>query len=360
MEPVQAGPCDACAKPGAQLRCAGCLVFRYCDQACQKQHWKQGGHKKACASKWAPPETGSGAGATGCGEPAHPCPICFEHEDDYDASAQERGSLCFVCGQKICGACTVAHMKSVRARGGAAVTRRDDYQCPTCRAPMACAPEESYANLRRLLRTRAPGRHTARAQADLGSKHARGDGTPVNAAEALRWFRLAAKAGDAAAQFNLGVAYNKGHGVARSMTEATRWLRLAADQGFLDAVSLLGHLRATGATAGEGAARAQQDGAEAAQLLGLAAAKADAEAQYSLGVLHREGKRAPQNLAEAAKWFRLAAEQGGLRAVCCAASAPMALPCVCLTRPVFARAPCLLFLCMFSCARVPFWRRGCF
>ena len=36
----------------------------------------------------------------------------------------------------------------------------------------------------------------------------------------------------------------------------------------------------------------------------------DAEAQYSLGKMCAEGEGAPQDFAEAAKWFRKAAEQG--------------------------------------------------
>ena len=36
---------------GKLKRCAGCEWpgVRYCSAACQKQHWKAGGHKQACA-----------------------------------------------------------------------------------------------------------------------------------------------------------------------------------------------------------------------------------------------------------------------------------------------------------------------
>ena len=41
--------CTACGKRGggaqALLRCARCRWARYCERACQKRHWKQGGHK---------------------------------------------------------------------------------------------------------------------------------------------------------------------------------------------------------------------------------------------------------------------------------------------------------------------------
>ncbi len=45
------------------------------------------------------------------------------------------------------------------------------------------------------------------------------------------------------------------------------------------------------------------------QLIHLAE-KRDAAAQYELGVLRGNGEGVPQDLAEAARWFRLAARQG--------------------------------------------------
>jgi hypothetical protein len=40
--------CGGCGKDGARLQCSRCKVVRYCDPACQKTHWKAGGHKAAC------------------------------------------------------------------------------------------------------------------------------------------------------------------------------------------------------------------------------------------------------------------------------------------------------------------------
>ena len=58
---------------------------------------------------------------------------------------------------------------------------------------------------------------------------------------------------------------------------------------------------------GEGVA---QDLAEAVKWYRLAAEQGDARGQYSLGSMLAQGQGVPENGAEAAKWFRLAAEQG--------------------------------------------------
>ena len=53
-----------------------------------------------------------------------------------------------------------------------------------------------------------------------------------------------------------------------------------------------------------------QDYAQAAVWFRLAADQGDASAQYSLGNIYREGEGVPQDDVQAVKWFRLAADQG--------------------------------------------------
>jgi hypothetical protein len=53
-----------------------------------------------------------------------------------------------------------------------------------------------------------------------------------------------------------------------------------------------------------------QDYAEAAKWYHLAAEQGDADAQNNLGTMYDTGEGVPQDYAEAAKWYRLAAEQG--------------------------------------------------
>ncbi len=53
-----------------------------------------------------------------------------------------------------------------------------------------------------------------------------------------------------------------------------------------------------------------QDDVEAARSFRLAAEQGLAIAQYNLGVMYNNGEGVPEDMAEAARWLRLAAEQG--------------------------------------------------
>ena len=54
---------------------------------------------------------------------------------------------------------------------------------------------------------------------------------PQDAAEAARWYRLAAGQGLADAQFSLGDRYESGKGVPQDYLQAHMWYNLAAAQG---------------------------------------------------------------------------------------------------------------------------------
>jgi hypothetical protein len=54
-----------------------------------------------------------------------------------------------------------------------------------------------------------------------------GDGVAEDDAEAVRWYRRAAAAGNPSAQYNLGLMYANGEGVARDRTRAYVWLSVA-------------------------------------------------------------------------------------------------------------------------------------
>ena len=134
------------------------------------------------------------------------------------------------------------------------------------------------------------------------------------------------------ALFRLAVAsVVAGEGLTKNAVEAERLIELrlrAADQGNTDAQYSLGVMYANGKGGVE-------DVAEAARLFRLAADQGHAEAQFSLGVMHEIGKRVedsetakvtaaranltgmyemgkgiPTDLAEAVRLYRLAADQG--------------------------------------------------
>ena len=87
----------------------------------------------------------------------------------------------------------------------------------------------------------------AYAQASLAALHVRGHGVPVDIAEALKWFRLAAAQGLSAAQFNLGqLLSNPNTGSLRDVGEAMIWYGRAAEQGNAAAHYKLGLLHANG------------------------------------------------------------------------------------------------------------------
>jgi len=72
-------------------------------------------------------------------------------------------------------------------------------------------------------------------QNDLGVCYAVGSGIAVDKAEAVKWYKRAADAGDANAQNNLGVCYAKGAGVAVNKAEAVKWWKRAAAAGHAEA-----------------------------------------------------------------------------------------------------------------------------
>ena len=103
----------------------------------------------------------------------------------------------------------------------------------------------------------------AKAQNNLGTMYAQGQGVPQDYVQAVKWYRLAAKQGAALAQNSLGFMYHEGQGVPQDYAEAVKWTRLAAEQG-------------------------------------------NAGAQNSLGIMYAQGQGVPQDYVQAHTWFILA------------------------------------------------------
>jgi TPR repeat protein len=139
----------------------------------------------------------------------------------------------------------------------------------------------------------------AEAQCMLGDSYDEGKGVPQDYTQASFWWRKAAEQGDADAQDNLGYSYGYGQGVPKDDTLAVLWWRKAAEQGLADAQDDLG----VSYENGEGA---PQDYAQAALWFRRAAEQGDAHAQYHLGTWYKEGKNqgVPQDDAQTTFWRR--------------------------------------------------------
>ena len=90
-------------------------------------------------------------------------------------------------------------------------------------------PPTTEEYIEHLLKDAAKGRTFA--QMALGMRYEKGDGVPKDAAQAVKWYRLAAEQGDPLGQLFLGARYDKGDGVPKDAVQAVKWYRLAAEQG---------------------------------------------------------------------------------------------------------------------------------
>ena len=116
--------------------------------------------------------------------------------------------------------------------------------------------------------------------------------------------RSAAEQGDAEAQLELGIP---GHGVSRE--EAMKWLHKSADQGNAHAHCLLAMYYSKDDPYPKADVGLPEDKAEAARWYRLAAELGDCEGQWKLGICYLRGIGVARNDEEAVKWFRKAAEQ---------------------------------------------------
>jgi uncharacterized protein len=152
--------------------------------------------------------------------------------------------------------------------------------------------------------------------------------------ESAKWIRLAADQGHSNAQGHLGGMYRSGQGVAKDQTEAMRWFGLSAEQGNTDYQRILGvtyfkdgayedALKWLQFASVHGEPTAQeflgvmyakgcgvtQDLKEAARLFRLSANQGNAESQFKLGMMYTNGEGVPEDLKEAFKWLNLATEK---------------------------------------------------
>lgn len=150
----------------------------------------------------------------------------------------------------------------------------------------------------------------AEAQYIAGAMYFRGFGTAVDYDKAFKLLYQAAKNGTSTRQSQkiLGESFLLGRGVPTNYAEALRWFRTAAEAGDRDAQNELAYMYFVGRGV-------QPDPARAYQLFREAAVKGLPMAQYNVGVVLYTGRGVPAvDLPGAYAWFSLAATKGHVQA----------------------------------------------
>ena len=147
---------------------------------------------------------------------------------------------------------------------------------------------------------RAAGVNYAPAQVVMGYLcETGGAGLGADPAQAVEWYKKAAKLNDSIGSWLLGRAYFTGTGTARDMEQAVTELRKSANQGDPFGQQLLGM-----------ALLEKGNPAEAAQWFRKAAMQGLPQAQQQLGTLLKQGQGIPADKAEAYVWLALSARAG--------------------------------------------------
>ena len=116
-------------------------------------------------------------------------------------------------------------------------------------------------------------------------------------AEAAKWYRTAADAGNAAAMCNVGLLYETGRGTAKDPAQAVEWYTKAAEKQYTPAIVNLASVY-----------ERQQDFGKAFTYYKLAALANNAVAEVHLGHLYENGLGTDENTTEAVNWYRKAAD----------------------------------------------------
>ncbi len=144
----------------------------------------------------------------------------------------------------------------------------------------------------------------------LGLMYLKGEEGSPQYAHAIRWLRQSADQGWADAQVTLGLIYRSGAGVEKNFSESFKWFQMAAaDPYHAEAQFYLG-LSCLSYVLGEDVLPNFGEGCRLApELIRKSAELGYADAQVILGHMYRSGSGVGEDLSEAVKWFKLAADQ---------------------------------------------------
>ena len=142
----------------------------------------------------------------------------------------------------------------------------------------------------------------SQAQITMGLMYDYGHGVPRDAAESVRWHRLAAEQGASMVQHDLGVKYFQGQGVDQNYQEAAKWWQMSASAGIADSQFNLGLMYYRGIGL-------DKDFVKARNLFEAAAKQGHGGAQYSLAVMYAFGQGTKKDYKTALFWFQKSADQ---------------------------------------------------
>lgn len=125
-----------------------------------------------------------------------------------------------------------------------------------------------------------------------------------NADEAFAYFMESALLGYAKAEHAVGQCYFRGIGVKKDKAEALKWFEKAAEQGHIHSQFMAGSIHYFPVFEG------LTDHEKAAKYFRMAAEQGDGQSCNSLGVCYENGYGVEKSLEEAAKWFKQGAEHG--------------------------------------------------
>ena len=134
--------------------------------------------------------------------------------------------------------------------------------------------------------------------------------------DAITWLRLAANEGNSDAQYYVGYMYENGHGIFQDYVEAAKWYRLAADQGHVEAIDKIRELERKSIPKDTGSQQTNKSNGKEKVSMSYdhipqdISGKTDPQAQCDIADGYYRGDGVAQDYTEAAKWYRLAADQG--------------------------------------------------
>lgn len=167
-------------------------------------------------------------------------------------------------------------------------------------------PDESESEFLTRMLARAL-KDDAQAQVAVAEAYFYGRGVSTNRAEAVRWYQVAAEAGESDAQASLGLCLFRGWGTERDVRAAVGWWRRAAEQGNLSAMGDYAYCLLHGF----GCEKDEKSGFSWAL---RAAESGNGSAQTLVGECYLEGRGIEQDLGRGETWLYRAARQGNRRA----------------------------------------------